>query len=401
MTTNKTSAASTSTANSGTETSRPRADCPFPEHLRVDLESAQTEVLKNLTAPNGPVPVFSTRGLEHGLKAAGAAGLRQGFSWNSQMDLAWALGYPRMTFIVDGLETESKDAILAFYGRTLPELEESYWFNLSESFYEGFAPRRAAFALLYEIEHDDHPFGLSDEEFLLATEPRELSLEDVRSLLQKIDTPRWLERVALLLEALAGSSPVATVLCELREAHSSDEGNSKKFRLEVDDLLLAICRRLPPDELTVLRQRGAPDARVIGLSAVAKGWLDSAITDLQWADDVEDEAVRSFIEDSSAGVGDIPFPRYLFAGGEKLFEAQVPLFEKYMDGPRVFFSQYSTIRHPLLVGPALLTRAKKNYREGMTLWFQRHADFLRPLLERLREDPKLGKHASDVLKKLR
>ena len=81
-------------------------------------------------------------------------------------------------------------------------------------------------------------------------------------------------------------------------------------------------------------------------------------------------------------------------------QGEVALFDQYMDGPKFFFSQYSTIRHPLLAGPALQTRAERKYREGMTLWLERHADFLRSVFEALREDPKLGKHASDALRKL-
>src|SRR5690606_26775515 len=100
-------------------------------------------------APDAPRPVFSTRALEHGTNAAGAAGLRAGFSWNSQMDLAWALGYPAMTFIVDGAPGEdTKSGLLAFYGRTLKQLETASWYNSTASVFPGLMPRRAAFALL-------------------------------------------------------------------------------------------------------------------------------------------------------------------------------------------------------------------------------------------------------------
>ena len=391
---NATQAAETSSA-------RPVAHCPWPEHLWVDLESAQTELMKSLTPPSAALPVFSTRALEHGVQAAGAAGLRKGFSWNSQMDLAWALGYPKMTFIVDGaVETDSKDAILAFYGCTLKDIESRTWFEKSIDVHPGFMLRRAAFAVLDEIETEDHSFELSDEEFLEATEPRDLSLEDVRTILEKVSQPLWIERIALLLEALAGSSKVAQVLCDILQARASDEGKNGRFRAEIKPLLMAICRRLPPAEANALRERGAPDARALGMNAISKGRLGAAIWELQWADGVEDEAAQSFVESCRERIGDVPFPRYLFAGGETLIKEQVAVFDKYMDGPLVFFKEYSTIRHPLLTGPALLARAHKNFREGMTLWFSKHADFYRPLLEDLRSDPALGKHAADVLKKL-
>lgn len=416
MATKKTSAPKKTTTAKSTETkppepkaaasnasaSRPTAECPFPEHLRVDLESAQAEVLKGLVAADAPLPVFSTRALEHGKKASGAEGLRNGFSWNAQMDLAWALGYPMMTFVIDGaFEADSKEAILAFYGRTLSDLESDSWFECTQTAYRGLVPRRAAFALLYEVEHGKHPFGLAEKKFLQATEPRELSRADLWAIVEKLDDPSLVERTALLLEALAGSSLVVDVLCDLHQAHPpAEDEECSDFQIEVLNVLRAMLRRVPAAEVPALRKRGAPDPRADGMHSIAQGWLDSALTDLQWVDGVEEDVLRAFLAESKEGVGDVPFPRYLFAGGEKLIEQQVGLFDRYMDGPRVFFSQYSTVRHPLMTGPALLTRAKRDYRDGMTLWFGRHADFFRPLLVNLSKDPKLGKHASDVLKTL-
>lgn len=408
MTTKKTSAPNKTTtkaaklSSADPRPSRRLADCPFPEHLRVELDSAQTEVLKSLVAKDAPLPVFSTRALDHGLKASGAAGLREGFAWNPQMDLAWALGYPKMTFIIDGaLAAESKDAILAFYGRTASDLESDSWFDLSATVYPGLVPRRAAFALLYELEHGEHPFDLSEEEFLEATEPRDLSPEDVRTILEQVDEPSSLERIALLVEALAGSSLVGEVLGELYQAHPpADDEECSDFQIEITGVLYAMLRRVPSAEANALRERCASDPRAEGMQAFAAGSLELAIEYLQWVDAVEDQVLHAFLENSKRRVGDVPFPRYLFAGGDKLIETQVALFEQYMDGPKLFFSQYSTIRHPLLAGPALLTRAERKYREGMTLWLESHADFLRPLFEGLREDPKLGRHASDALKEL-
>jgi hypothetical protein len=372
------------------------ADCPFPPELRVDLESAETEWMKSRQPADVPGLVFSTRALEHGRNASGAAGLRKGFAWNDQMDLAWALGYPAMTFLVDGAP-DSKEAILAFFGKTPEQAASHVWFS---QFFgsRNLVPRRAAFALLHEIEHRENPFKLSDEDFRKATEPRELSDDKVRMLL-KTTPAHNLDKVAFLLEALAGSALPAETLCEVLAERASSDGDNGKFRTSANNSLMAILRRLPSPAVVALLERGAPDARKRGLESLAKG-SSLALTRLQWVDDAEVEMLQAFQAEAAEGVGDIPFPRYLYAGGQQLIEAQVKLFDKYMDGPVKFFKEYSTVRHPLLTGPALLARAHKDYREGMTLWFERHADYFRPLLAELINNPKLKKSASDVLKHL-
>jgi hypothetical protein len=92
-----------------TASSAPRStfQIDVPAELRVDPGSAMTEELK-ARHPDLPLPVFSSLALIHGRNAAGAAAFREGFAWNAQMDLLWALGYPHVVLIADGLPEVSR-----------------------------------------------------------------------------------------------------------------------------------------------------------------------------------------------------------------------------------------------------------------------------------------------------
>ena len=381
----------------------PEVSCPFPEHWRVDLESAQTEAMKARTPANAGLPVFSTRALEHGMKAFGAAGLRKGFAWNSQMDLAWALGYPMMTFVVDGgLESETLDDVLAFFGKSADDISTTnslYAFAL----HRRFIPRRAAYAILHELEHGASVADLSDEEFLKVTEPREISLEEATKVLSGL-VPTWIGKAALMIEALAGPSLTAGALVDCFEADPHDE---KGCATKIAGVLKALSRRLPIHEFSSMYDRTSrvnsfyTRPEIAGQSSHNKGWFEDVIDDYQWVDGKEDEVFESFKASVADGVGDIPQPRYLFAGDDRLVEAQVALLPKYMGCEQSFFDDYSTVCNPLLATIGLRTLSKKNFREGMTLWFQRHAEHFRPVLESLQADAKSGKKATALLKKLK
>jgi hypothetical protein len=63
--------------------------------------SPETAYCLALTQQN-PGIRFSSKALVNGKDAAGAKWIKPGFSWNEQMDLTWALGFPDMAFVVEG-----------------------------------------------------------------------------------------------------------------------------------------------------------------------------------------------------------------------------------------------------------------------------------------------------------
>jgi hypothetical protein len=81
-------------------------------HCIVDPCAAITEYIKAQVPADQPQPVFWSKALIHGENAVGAQFIKKGFAWNSQMDLAWALGFPAMRFIVSGYPVDdTRDAI--------------------------------------------------------------------------------------------------------------------------------------------------------------------------------------------------------------------------------------------------------------------------------------------------
>lgn len=59
----------------------------------MTLINPETACSLSLTQKN-PAIKFSCKALTNGKDAAGAKWVRPAFSWNEQMDLAWALGFP-------------------------------------------------------------------------------------------------------------------------------------------------------------------------------------------------------------------------------------------------------------------------------------------------------------------
>jgi hypothetical protein len=195
---------------------RPLASSSAPEHIRVDPGSIATEAMKH-HFEEGPIPVFSTMALAHGKDAAGFAGLREGFSWNPQMDLLWALGYPEVILIADGFPLEdTKQGHLAYWS---PDEGDDFrkWNIRAQSVNPRVISRRGAHALLIELTTKKNPFKLSDEEFLAVTEPRELSADEAMHLLGQVPTDINVPKAALYLEALVGPSVVAEALCSFAE----------------------------------------------------------------------------------------------------------------------------------------------------------------------------------------
>lgn len=137
------------TTSKQTAAARPFAESPAPEHIRVDPGSIACEDIKQRN-PDAPLPVFSTMALAHGTNAAGAVALKQGFGWNAQMDLLWALGYPHVVFIVDGFSAaDTKQGILDYWNAEKRDFR--WWRDRAKSGNPRVISRRGAFAQVYEL----------------------------------------------------------------------------------------------------------------------------------------------------------------------------------------------------------------------------------------------------------
>jgi|GEM_PF-4048278 len=143
---------------------RPFAVSPAPEHCRVDLCTAQAEWMRTLY-PDSPQPVFSSLALVNGRKSRGAQRLRPGFSFTPSMDLAWALGFPSMVFIVDGVPVpDTVLAMMDFYQveQKRARGHEINWWGTAQIEHGKIYTRRAAMAR--SIELSPYPEGTAEEQ---------------------------------------------------------------------------------------------------------------------------------------------------------------------------------------------------------------------------------------------
>lgn len=387
---------------------RPYVDSEAPEQIRVEPGSIAAEVIRQKNT-EVPLPVFSTMAMAHGNRAAGAATVRPGFAWNSQMDLLWALGFPDVMFIVDGFPAaDTKQGILDYWN---PSGREFRWWVLRAPMGNPrIISRRGAFAIVHELTTRQNPFQLSDDDFLRVTEPRPFDEAEALAVLRKVPDEEYLESVSLVLEALAGPSCIASGLCTLAESPDCE------FRGKAVYALRPYLRRIPAQERDEIRARlnalaasggsdphpsfllGTLDPVASARGSLERGHPDYALGPLVWADGQQDFIRQCY--DARTDFPDVPSPRLLFAGGTDIIERDSANFGEYSDFGESFEHDYSTIQHPKLLGVALNLLSKKAHRDGVLTWLSAHADAVRPELERLASGSDLEAAAKTALKKL-
>jgi len=379
------------------------AASPAPEHTRADPESAATELLKTLVPKGAPAPVFSTQALTHGLDASGAAGMREGFAWNTRMDLLWAIGYPECFLIVDGLP-ETKEGILDVWDPNRDMKAKHLWKRHSQYRFPRLISRRGALALLHESDAPDNPFYTEDVAFTKASEPYEIQSQDALRILRATQTD--FDRVAYLLEALIGPDLVAATLLELILDHKA----KTKTAEQAASTLQAVLQRLPStarkliiDELKQLKlAKDSGLADFISATTEPVAWAQAnpkyELATLIWVRGQEELALKGFraqIKDRP----DMPGVRDVYAGGAPLAVLECQQFKKYNpeDVVGAYLNFYTSIRAPWLLPAVLELTGNKAARPALTVWARKHAADLKPELENLARDAKLAKQAQTLL----
>ena len=400
-----------------TKTTRARFETQVPEELQVDPGSVMTEELK-ARHPELPLPVFSTKALEHGRNAAGASAIREGFSWNPQMDLLWALGYPHVVLIADGLpEGESRQSMIDHWEGG----KRGGWIRSSGRANSLVIPRRGAYALLHKIQNPDgDPFKLDDASFRSITEPVELDPQKTANLLKLLDSQELLPRASLVIEALVGPSAVLEVLCGIAEDPEFDSRDSA-FRSRAVSAAQPLLRRVPEADAEALKRRLlAMDQKRIGTfvdlvtdpvtytqGCLNEGNFSSALFSLPWVDGHYDLVARTY--DQCDEFPDVPSPRLMFVGGAALIEREALNASKYdsRDVSEAYVYHYTTIRSQLLlptvlrflldpVGPYEPYPDRPITPQAVNAWFEAHAEPLASWLLNTRwsgEDETLAKKA--------
>jgi hypothetical protein len=387
-----------------------------PEHTIVDPCAAITEYYKSLLPADASPPVFSTMALEHGENAVGAKSLRPGFAFNEQMDLAWALGFPYMRFVIDGFPAEdSKAALLDTYDPDgfMAKRRRAKWRHVSGKVTIAL-PRRGAVAVVHEGARTKNPFQLSDDEFMSATSTRDMTQDEITMVFRdRASQGPDPETIHLFLEALLGPDMVVEALMSLIEdPPESPFGNQPAVKAVY--ALIPLCRRLLPDhfadvtarltdQLQRLHAQGQPmdgEERVawsnlagalrvlLHPAEMARSHLNAGtgrygLLAAKWVDD--DRELTSACLENESDVPNVPESRYCFTGSDRVLSLEVQRFPHYdaRDVLQKYVNEYTTIDASPLLVPILRLLGTQDASPMLRAWLKSRAPRVAPELERL------------------
>lgn len=392
---------SKNTASAAAGQRRPLADSSEPEHCRIDLCTAQTEWLRTLH-PDHPQPVFSTLALQHGKEAPGAARERPGFALNESMDLAWALGFPQMAFVVDGLPVpDTTDALFDLY-RTKGEERHGWWQAQSE--FGSIYPRRAAVARMYELdpypadateeekaEIAAHVFELPEDELDSYTTYKPYSDEELANCLAFAQRQQRLAQDVLLFEALCGPDRVLRLV-----ARSLQAGEGKAYALlsATRPLLLRARADVVEEFMRDIRHwNGADNAEAreaisewFDVDTTVRHWLNKGKVYRQFFPFVSED-LRQTITDAALQKPSPHLPFALMSNLDQLLPALAKNLSSFetLDVDRSYLQALSSLSHPATLPALLSIGTRKEAQPQVRAWFSAHgaafADDLRALAQ--------------------
>ena len=383
---------------------RPFATSPAPEQCRVDLCTAQAEWMRTLY-PEAPQPVFSSMALVNGATARGAQRLRPGFSFTESMDLAWALGFPSIDFIVDGVPVPDSFAATRDFYRVGERRALGHginqWANAQLEHGRIFT-RRAAVARIVELspygedvteeEKGDYAanvFELPDEDAEDYTADSNVSDFHLRAALIAADQHfKSLSEDVPLLTALAGPWRVADMLLNILEDGKAALAPSKIFFL-----LTRLGLQLTEVEFSTVAGRARAWAKAHGEHAESSEarWLDDAVAYAQETLQKEGQLgrVRGFVLGVPSELLRSELAERLIPSSNDVFLAdpaavlRATTSEHYeaADVERWYFTALSSVASAEVLVPLLEFGHAEAARALMSPWFDVRAAWAAPHLE--------------------
>lgn len=355
--------------------------------------------------PEAPQPVFSSMALVNGTAARGAQRLRPGFSFTESMDLAWALGFPSIDFIVDGVPVpDTFAATLGFYRvgeRRALGHGVNQWASAQLEHGRIFT-RRAAVARIVELspygedvteeEKGDYAanvFELPDEDAEEYTADSNVSDFHLRAALIAADQRfKSLSEDVPLLTALAGPWRVADMLLSILEDGKAALAPSKIFFL-----LTRLGLQLTDGEFSTIaaRARAWATAHAEHAESSEAGWLDDGVAYAQAT--LRKEArlgrVRGFVlgvpsELLRSEVAErlIPSSNDVFlADPDAVLRATTSEHYEAADVERWYFTALSSVASPEVLVPLLEFGQAEASGALLSPWFDARADWAAPHLE--------------------
>jgi hypothetical protein len=195
-------------------------------------------------------PTRTTQALIHGAAAAGAAQRRPGFATTAEGDLAFALGFPHLEYIIDDHPDDARAEMIAYERRSYrlgwPRKIAIRWCRITAS--KGFkrTPQGATELDGAGKKALKNPAPLSAEEIALC----------LKSMFSDTTSYEDLGELARLFEAFAGPELVATSIVDALEKSSNNVWNHQDHdRAQVMHHLGFVLLRLPTGQADKLRGR--------------------------------------------------------------------------------------------------------------------------------------------------
>lgn len=344
---------------------------------------------------------FDSKALTHGLDAAGARWIRPGFSWNDEMDLAWAVGFPDMIIVVTGA----------------PELDDpSTWKEFFQRAPQGsgFIGAKTLMANLYESLTEKDPLALPPEELAGVLERRDLTTEETLTLVG-----RWLENTIRCMslkqvEALAGPDLLAEcIVAKLEEKKGKHVyGGSmalgllgvvlKRVRASTSEALL---RRIEAIEFEDGYEAEAQEALLDPLRLgdnYPRHMSTPCAFRTQYLDGHPDITMRAVAANRAFGSTRIAY-RTVFTGPEEALDAFAKKHLSIHRGTRNqdYLAFMTSIRSERLLPAFLAVADERKCAPAMRRWFEHHKDFFVPGLQKLgKKKGKLQAAANAMLAEL-
>lgn len=340
---------------------------------------------------------------------AGLSQLRPGFTFTPADDAAFALGFPHVRQVVDGLREDENPQATAL--KILPQIERAprmVW------------PRRTAQGLvrvwglpaIWEMAPNSKDLRLEAEEALWKDSPIDRA-EAAQLLTLRLErevqglSERVIEEFVLLLEAIVGTETVATVIVETLESFDAEMllaswTTPPLVTFHLGYLLLRVPAPLAVSLRgrlraalekayafrPVLRRRGfagqgASHARSIHLALNGGAAAEDTDRTLRWYTHVGDDPVLVRMRVALNRLSYFPDSRLVFLGGNDVLERYNKDWRKLgnQDEQMWFFHQHATVRAPQMLPIFLDMVGESLVRDEAAAWFDAHRDYARPFVE--------------------
>jgi len=364
-------------------------EVPAPEPTATDAPAAAAPASPPAVARPAPAPAprrprtagepaRTTQALEHGTAASGAKLQRPGFATTKAGDLAFALGFPHLEYIVDDHPDDARAEMIAYERRSYqlgwPRNVAIRWCRITAS--KGFkrTPQGAT-------ELDGAGKKAIKNGAPLSAEEVGLSLKSMFSDTTSYEDLRDLVR---LFEAFLGPELIATSIVDALEKSSNNVWNHQDHdRAQVMHHLGFVLLRLPSGQADKLRSRLAAvfERRVKALASKELGprkgergsllrALDVVLngrTGAERSGERTEDAIQAgdlvhitnddaFVREAASRLVS-PDPRLVFLGGEPVLEHLLEVFPRFRGQHHLLVDRFAEVASPRAI--ELLTRIAK------------------------------------------